>query len=107
MTSFPLRESPKPVFKRIKPTAAQRGLINQSTRKRLLERSQGLCERCGKGGQPLEAAHLIRRWRIEGKTTINELAHLCQPCHFHCDNTSAGRHWLTEFRSKLLAMGLS
>lgn len=93
--------SPKPQHKRVKPTAAQRGHINQQTRNALKRRSQGLCERCGVGGQPLQAAHLIRRWRIEGKTTVDLLAHLCVDCHFYCDNTAPGRRWLVEFREKL------
>lgn len=101
MTQFTLNAVPKPQHKRNKPTAAQRGLVNQSTRNKLKQRSKGLCERCGRGGQPLEAAHLVRRWRIEGKTTVDLLAHLCLPCHFYCDNTANGRKWLNEFKTKL------
>lgn len=92
----------KPSHKRNKPTAHQRGLINQVTRKRLQQRSEGICERCSIGGVPLQAAHLIRRWRIEGRTTINELAHLCESCHRWADNTAVGRQWLTAFRKSIL-----
>lgn len=94
--------SPKPEFKRVKSTAAQRGHINQQTRNALKRRSMGLCERCGVGSQTLQAAHTVRRWRIESKTTINELVHLCLGCHHWADNTAVGRRWLTEFREKLL-----
>lgn len=94
--------SPKPQHKRVKPTAAQRGHINQQTRTALKRRSQGLCERCGVGGVPLQAAHTVRRWQIEGKTTVTELAHLCLDCHRFCDNTAHGRQWLRDFREKSL-----
>lgn len=100
MTQFSLNAQPKPQHKRNKKTAAQRGLVNSSTRKKLLRRSGGLCERCKRGGI-LQAAHLIRRWRIEGVTTVDLLAHLCIECHFYCDNTRPGREWLIAFRKGL------
>lgn len=102
LANEPIRAVPKPSYKRFKPTAAQRGLVNKSTRHKLKQRSKGLCERCGIGGVPLEAAHTLRRWKVEGKTTINELVHLCIDCHRWADNTSAGRQWLLYFRELIL-----
>lgn len=92
--------TPKPSFGRNKPLARTRGAITPKVRKELLARSQGACERCKRQGVPLQAAHLIRRWQLD-LTTSSVLAHLCLPCHLHCDNTAEGRDWLTAFQTKL------
>lgn len=92
--------APKPSHKRNKPLARTRGAITPKIRKQLTERSQGACERCKRQGVPLQAAHTIRRWQLE-RTTTSVLAHLCLPCHLHCDNTAEGREWLTAFEIKL------
>lgn len=91
---------PKPQHGRNKPLARNRGAITPKVRKELLERSQGACERCKRQGVPLQAAHTTRRWQLE-RTTSSVLAHLCVPCHLHCDNTKDGREWLTAFQNKL------
>lgn len=102
MTTFTLNACPKPTHKRNKPTAKQRGSISPSTRLQLAARSNGRCERCGRGGIALQAAHTVRRWKIESRTTVNELSHLCRDCHTWADETGAGRKWLEEFRLRLL-----
>ncbi len=58
---FGFNPAPKPRRRRLKPTTKMRGRITPEVYNAALERSQGLCERCGKSGY-LEAAHLIRRW---------------------------------------------
>lgn len=98
MTLFTLNACPKPNHKRNKPTAKQRGAISPSVRIQLAARSNGRCERCGRGGIALQAAHNRRRWRIEGSTTVHDLCHLCIECHGWADNTKAGREWLEQFR---------
>lgn len=91
---------PKPSYKRFKPTAKQRGAITPTTRRKLAERSQGVCEWCH-NERAVHAAHLVRRWQIEGRTTVNHLAHLCLTCHIKADTTAEGRAWLKVFREQL------
>lgn len=115
MTLFPLRQTPKPNFKRSKPTAKQRGHIPDKVRREVAERSQGRCEWCGwvngsydatgrKWG--LQCSHLVRRWKLD-ETTVNDVAFLCGPsvnsgtCHNKVDYTKAGRIWALEFQNKL------
>lgn len=88
---------PKPSYRRNKPTRRQRGEISAKVRKQLHERSKGICERCY-STKAVEAAHTLRRWRIQGKTTLEDLVHLCVPCHRHCDHTMEGRVFLEQFR---------
>jgi hypothetical protein len=95
---LPFLPQPKRSYPRNKPTAKQRGAISASVRLLLHERSQGICERCY-SERATEAAHTIRRWRIEAQTTVNDLAHLCHDCHYYCDNNAAGRIFLEQFRT--------
>lgn len=97
MPVFEYRPVPKPSHKRNKPTAKQRGDISASVRLKLHERSGGVCEKCN-GATAVEAAHTLRRWKIKGKTTLEDLAHLCKPCHMYGDNTIDGRRFLEQFR---------
>lgn len=103
---FGFNPAPKPEFRRRKPTTKMRGRITKQVYDAALSRSQGRCERCGKDGY-LEAAHLIRRWKIEEATTVNDIAMLCGPsvntgtCHNWIDYTAEGRNWAIEFRKKL------
>lgn len=98
---FEYRPSPKVKHPRNKPTAKQRGAISASTRAELASRSNNLCERCGRGGIALQAAHTVRRWKVEGKTTVNELCHLCIECHTWADSCKDGREWLESFKEKI------
>lgn len=103
---FGFNPAPKPRSRRLKPTTKMRGRITPEVYNAALERSQGLCERCGKSGY-LEAAHLIRRWKIEGSTTANDIAMLCGPvvntgtCHNWVDYTKPGREWAEKYRQEL------
>jgi len=92
LSNQPAYGVPKPSFKRNKPTARQRGAISSSTRKALYERSGHICERC-KAARAVHAAHVTRRWKLD-RTTVDDLLHLCEPCHRFCDNTSEGREYL-------------
>lgn len=94
--AFTLNEVPKPSYKRSKPTQKQRGAITPTVRKQLQERSQNVCECCGKGGLALQAAHLTRRWKLP-KTTVNDVCHLCIECHQWADSCKDGRKWLEQF----------
>ncbi|NWL87586.1 HNH endonuclease [Paenibacillus sp. 79R4] len=96
----------KPSYRRRKPTSKMRGRITPDVYQTALERSGGRCERCNKTGY-LEAAHLVRRWKIEGSTTANDIAMLCGPavntgtCHNWVDYTAEGRAWAEEYRQQL------
>lgn len=97
---------PKPSHRRRKPTSKMRGRITPEVYNKALERSGGRCERCGIAGY-LEAAHLIRRWKIEERTTANDIAMLCGPvvntgtCHNWVDYTRKGREWAAAYREQL------
>ena len=100
MTQFAYLPSPKPSHKRNKPRARTRGAISPKVRQQLKERSQGVCERCSKA-EAVHAAHLERRWKLE-RTTVQDLAHLCVPCHINADQTAEGRVWLQQFHERLM-----
>lgn len=103
VVSFGFHPVPKPKYKRNKPTAKQRGAISKDVYAAALERSGGRCERCGLVRE-LQCAHLIRRWQIEEKTSINDVAMLCGPsvnsdtCHHYIDYTAEGKQWAISFR---------
>ncbi|WP_238187265.1 hypothetical protein [Paenibacillus sp. L3-i20] len=101
LANQPARSVPKPQHRRNKPTAKQRGDISVKVRRELRERSGGICERC-KSHLAREAAHSVRRWKVENRTTVKELVHLCNECHLWADGCKEGRNWLIEFRNKLL-----
>ncbi|MCG7385063.1 HNH endonuclease [Paenibacillus sp. ACRRY] len=104
--NFELRAVPKPKHKRFKRTAKERGRITSEVYEAALERSGGRCERCGKCDY-LQCAHLIRRWKVEVETTVNDVAMLCGPsvntgtCHNIIDYTQAGKEWAEEYRDRL------
>lgn len=102
MVSFGFHPVPKSKkTKRNKPTAKQRGAISKEVYAAALERSGGCCERCG-SPEGLQCAHLVRRWQIEGRTTMNDVAMLCGPsvntgtCHNFVDYTAAGKEWAAQ-----------
>lgn len=101
LANQPARTVPKPSHARNRPTAKQRGTISVKVRKELRDRSNGICE-CCRYNLAAEAAHTLRRWKIEDRTTVNDLAHLCYDCHRWADNSQDGRKWLEEFRNKKL-----
>ncbi|MNR93680.1 hypothetical protein D3C72_247380 [compost metagenome] len=96
----------KPNYRRRKPTSKMRGRIKPEIYKAAMERAEGRCERC-KQYRELQCAHLIRRWKIDGETTVNDVAMLCGPsvntgtCHNWIDYTQEGREWAEEYRQLL------
>lgn len=111
MTTFEFLPCHKVKHRRNKPTAKKRGQIKPEVYNAAMERSGGCCERCGRYGNPeyqtLQCAHLVRRWRIEVETTINDVAMLCGPsvntgtCHNWIDYTKEGKDWAEEYREQL------
>lgn len=108
---FGFHPAQKKKYRRRKPTSKMRGRISEEVYSAALERSGGRCECCGKYGNPenqtLQCAHLIRRWKVEGGTTVNDVAMLCGPsvntgtCHNWIDYTAKGREWAQNYRNKL------
>lgn len=84
-------------------TAKQRGAISKEVYAEAEERADGCCE-CCKRGAPLQAAHLMRRWKIP-RTTAKDIGMLCVDCHIWADNTKDGRQWLEDYRQKLYQAG--
>ena len=104
LSQEPVRAYPKSMQTRskpVKPSQKQMGDISTKVDKQLKERSGGLCERC-RAAQAVQRAHLIRRGKLTHKTTVNDLAHLCVPCHKWCDESGKpGREWLQDFQRRL------
>lgn len=92
---FDYSPAPKPQHKRIKLTQKQRGDISPSVREEVKERSGNVCERCSMA-RATDMAHITRRWKLDHKTTADDLLHLCKSCHVWADNTAQGRQWLEE-----------
>lgn len=100
-------------------TAKERGRITPEVYEKVLIRSSGCCELCGRGrsdiwdGWDLQAAHIIRRWNIgqEG-TTETEVMMLCGPstqsgtCHWWVDSRKEGKQVAQEWRRILMEEGL-
>lgn len=75
--------------KRVKPTQRQMGDIRDKVDKQLKERSQGVCEACGRA-KATQRAHLTGRKQLDHRTEVYDLAHLCDECHGMLDGTEAG-----------------
>ncbi|CDN41682.1 Putative uncharacterized protein [Paenibacillus sp. P22] len=104
---FGFNPAPKPVHKRAKKTAKQRGQISPAVYAKAAERAGGRCERCGRrDAWMLQCAHLVRRWTLE-ETTERDVAMLCGPsvnsgtCHWWVDYSRAGKEWAETFRKRL------
>jgi hypothetical protein len=83
-------------------TQRQMGEISTKVDKQLKARSGNVCERC-KCAKAVQRAHLVRRWKLTHKTTVNDLAHLCVPCHQWADQSGkVGREWLDKFQERLM-----
>ncbi|MEC0084340.1 hypothetical protein, partial [Paenibacillus alvei] len=74
---------------RIKETQKQKGDISPSVDAELKDRSQGICELCGKK-RAIERAHLTGRKHLEWKTKVTDLLHLCTDCHDWMDEKPEG-----------------
>lgn len=74
---------------RVKHTQRQMGDISQEVDRQLKERSNGVCERCGRR-PATERAHLTGRKQLTHKTKVTDLMHLCTDCHDWLDETPEG-----------------
>jgi hypothetical protein len=87
--SIPCTKQSQLYNKRQKPTQRMMGDISQKVDQELKLRSGGICERC-RAARASERAHLIGRKHICHKTTVDDLLHLCTPCHDWLDETPEG-----------------
>ncbi|MCY9708709.1 hypothetical protein M5X05_31620 [Paenibacillus alvei] len=88
--TLPFNPVPKPgKSKRMKLTQKQMGDISPSVDAELKERSNGICEMCGKA-RAVERAHLTGRKQLDWKTKVTDLLHLCMKCHDWLDETPEG-----------------
>ena len=65
------------------------GDISAKVDKQLKERSGGVCEKCD-AARATERAHITGRKQLNHKTTVDDLLHLCTPCHRWLDGTPEG-----------------
>lgn len=94
---FPQPKSKALHSKRVKPTQRQLGAISAKVDKELKERSDGVCERC-RAARAVERAHITGRKQLKHSTTVNDLLHLCTPCHRWLDGTADGIRYRKSLR---------
>ncbi|MFD7521409.1 hypothetical protein [Paenibacillus chitinolyticus] len=88
--------------KRVKLTQKQMGDISPKVDRKLKGRSQGICElrkQCD-GARAVERAHITGRKQLKRKTTIEDLLHLCTPCHRWFDETIEGIRYKRQLINK-------
>lgn len=95
----PLRQVPKPVYKRFKPRRGAQGSFSANTRKAILKRDDELCVRCG--AQFNEIHHIVFRSQ-GGKGTVDNGVCICTPCHILAHKYDKVRRWLEKYREKNL-----
>lgn len=83
--------------KRVKLTQRQMGDISAKVDKQLKERSGLVCERC-RASRASERAHITGRKHLTHKTTVEDLLHLCSPCHDWLDETPEGIRYKRKLR---------
>lgn len=99
---------PKPNHKRNKRKRGNITRITKEVNDEVLERSEGLCERCGTGSAwAFERAHLIKASQGGRGDHPAYIVLLCGPsvntgtCHNFADYTAAGRKWRAEKHEEL------
>lgn len=92
----------KPSHKRKRPKQVTRGTFNLKTRKRIIERDQGLCVRCGARYE--EIHHIVFRSQ-GGLGTVDNGCCVCHKCHELAHKWDKVRRWFERFRLKLLDGG--
>ncbi|OXM83999.1 hypothetical protein [Paenibacillus rigui] len=85
---------------RNKPTQRQMGSISPKVDKQLKERSEGICELCT-AAKAVQRAHITGRKQIDHRTTVDDLLHVCLPCHKWLDESVEG----IKHKRKLQAEG--
>lgn len=82
---------------RVKLTQKQMGDISAKVDKQLKVRSGYVCERCS-ASKATERAHITGRGHLTHKTTVDDLLHLCTPCHRWLDGDPAGIRYKRKLR---------
>ena len=85
--------------RRVKPTQRQMGAISAKVDIELKERSGGVCE-CCRRSRAVERAHITGRKQINHRTTVDDLLHLCTPCHDWLDETPEGIRYKRTLREE-------
>lgn len=100
---------PKPKHPRRSQKRGNITKITQTVRKEVMERSGGLCERCGRSAAySFEMAHLINASQLGRGDEPWNVVLLCGPsvnsgtCHNWVDYTAEGREWRRIKREELL-----
>jgi 5-methylcytosine-specific restriction endonuclease McrA len=81
MTSFPLRESPKPQHARKHPKRGVSGKFSPDTKLRIFERDNGQCVRCGTTADLEHTPHHVLFKSQLGKGTMDNGVTVCRSCH--------------------------
>lgn len=97
--AFTLNAVPKPEHKRKEPKRAARAAFNQKTRKRIIERDNGLCVRCRK---PYDAIHHIIFRSAGGMGTMENGVCVCTACHGWAHAGRKGRQWFEQYQLERL-----
>src|SRR5690242_19841858 len=76
----------------IKLSQRELGEISTKVDKQLKRRSEGICELQEKctGAFAVQRAHITARGKLTSKTTVNDLLHVCLPCHIWMDQCPEG-----------------
>jgi hypothetical protein len=103
LANEPVRAYTKDMQVRSKPvklSQKQMGDISTKVDKQLKDRSGGLCERC-RAAEAVQRAHIIGRKQLKHKTTVNDLLHVCVPCHKWLDETPEGIRYKQKLRERM------
>jgi 5-methylcytosine-specific restriction endonuclease McrA len=104
MTSFPLRESPKPVYGRKQPKRGVSGKFSPDTKQRIFERDNGQCVRCKTIANLEHTPHHILFKSQLGKGTMDNGVTICRSCHGWAHACREGREWFEQYRNKYLLL---
>jgi 5-methylcytosine-specific restriction endonuclease McrA len=98
MTSFPLRESPKPTYKRKAPKRGVSGKFSPDTKQAIFERDNSQCVRCGTTADLEHTPHHIVYKSQLGKGTIDNGVTVCRSCHGEAHAKREVREWFEQYR---------
>jgi 5-methylcytosine-specific restriction endonuclease McrA len=96
MVQFALNPAPKPSHKRKSPKRGNRGTFDTGTRKRIIERDNGLCVKCGAKYE--EIHHIIFRSQGGAGTDDNGVC-VCHRCHELAHKLKRERKWFENYRN--------
>lgn len=69
---------PKPNFQRRTPKKSVRGKFDRETRKRIMERDEGMCRQCGRPG---DSIHHVKFRSQNGQGIFTNGMVVCNSCH--------------------------